>query len=176
MGLYFSGWRVSGAAGPARSRIPVRSTTRVKSAIVFSLMVDGSGSLDCRCRLRVLIRSARRWRIKTCLSAARLPTALPARTRSHLVVTTLTTVSPPALPVRALGKMAARRGKADIGERNIGLFKELTLNRGRARCRARARPRNRQRKGAAASSRDRPIVHFTHWPNSRISCFFLWNT
>ena len=42
------------AGGPAAdfetagSRIPVCSTTRVKSAIVFSLMVDGSGSLGCR--------------------------------------------------------------------------------------------------------------------------------
>jgi hypothetical protein len=34
------------AAGPcfSRSKIPVSSTTRVKSAIVFSLMVDGSGT------------------------------------------------------------------------------------------------------------------------------------
>jgi hypothetical protein len=29
-------------------KIPVCSTTRVKSAIVFSLMIDGSGSLACR--------------------------------------------------------------------------------------------------------------------------------
>jgi hypothetical protein len=42
------------AGGPAAgfetagSRLPVCSTTRVKSAIVFSLMVDGSGSLGCR--------------------------------------------------------------------------------------------------------------------------------
>ena len=42
----------SGAARRAisvrRSRIPVCSTTRVKSAIVFSLMVDGSGPRGCR--------------------------------------------------------------------------------------------------------------------------------
>ena len=43
-----AGW---GGAGPcfceSRSRIPVCSTTRVKSATV-SLMIDGAGSLDCR--------------------------------------------------------------------------------------------------------------------------------
>jgi hypothetical protein len=47
---------VSIGAGSAASRpgcssvfkIPVCSTTRVKSAIVFSLMIDGSGSLGCR--------------------------------------------------------------------------------------------------------------------------------
>ena len=32
----------------SRSRMPVCSTTRVKSATVFSLMVDGSGSRCCR--------------------------------------------------------------------------------------------------------------------------------
>src|SRR5882724_2380734 len=31
-----------------RSRMPVCSPTRVKSAIVFSLIVDGSGSRGCR--------------------------------------------------------------------------------------------------------------------------------
>src|ERR1700738_97605 len=29
-------------------KMPVCSTTRVKSAIVLSLMIDGSGSFDCR--------------------------------------------------------------------------------------------------------------------------------
>jgi hypothetical protein len=48
MDLYSSGWCVSGSAVPERSRIPVSSTTRVKSAIVFSLTVEGSASLDCR--------------------------------------------------------------------------------------------------------------------------------
>ena len=42
-----SGGRAS-SAGRSRSRILVGSTTRVMSAIVFSLMIDGSGSLDCR--------------------------------------------------------------------------------------------------------------------------------
>ncbi len=35
------------AAGGSRCRIPISSTTRVKSAIVFSLMLDGLGSLGC---------------------------------------------------------------------------------------------------------------------------------
>src|SRR6202043_1973227 len=35
-------------AGGVGFKMPVRSTTRVKSAIVFSLRVDGSASLDCR--------------------------------------------------------------------------------------------------------------------------------
>ena len=35
-------------AAASRTRIPVCSTTRVKSATVFSLMVDGSGSRGCR--------------------------------------------------------------------------------------------------------------------------------
>jgi hypothetical protein len=34
--------------GGSRSKIPACSTTRVKSAIVLSLMVDGSGSRSCR--------------------------------------------------------------------------------------------------------------------------------
>jgi hypothetical protein len=36
------------SAGGSRCKIPVRSTTRVKSAIVVSLMVDGSGARGCR--------------------------------------------------------------------------------------------------------------------------------
>jgi hypothetical protein len=40
------------AAG--RSKMSVCSTTRVKSATVFSLMIDGSGSLACRIFGRLL--------------------------------------------------------------------------------------------------------------------------
>jgi hypothetical protein len=40
--------RILSVATGSRSKIPVCSTTRVKSAIVFSLMVDGSRSLGCR--------------------------------------------------------------------------------------------------------------------------------
>jgi hypothetical protein len=50
VGIHSPGWRVSGATLWPRSRIPVCSTTRVKSAIVL-LMVDG-GSLDCPMILR----------------------------------------------------------------------------------------------------------------------------
>src|SRR5258708_31838485 len=51
----------------SRSKIPVCRTTRVKSAIVFSLMIDGSGSLGCRIfgRLRPV-----RKRGAMCLTAA----------------------------------------------------------------------------------------------------------
>jgi hypothetical protein len=45
IGDHSSGWRAAVTPGP-RSRIPVCSTTRVKSAMVFSLMVDGSGPRD----------------------------------------------------------------------------------------------------------------------------------
>jgi hypothetical protein len=45
MGHHSSGW---GPVIRPRSRIPVRSTTRVKSAIVFSLTIDGSGSLSAQ--------------------------------------------------------------------------------------------------------------------------------
>jgi len=59
MGLHSSG-RSSGAR--PRARIPVCSTTRVKSAIVLSLMVDGSASPDCRIfgRFRP-VRMVRKW-------------------------------------------------------------------------------------------------------------------
>jgi hypothetical protein len=43
----FLGHHSRGNWTDVRFRIPVCSTTRVKSAIVFSLMIDGSGSLDC---------------------------------------------------------------------------------------------------------------------------------
>jgi hypothetical protein len=47
VGIHSSGWRVSGATLWPRSRIPVSSTTRVKSAIVLLMVDSGSGSLDC---------------------------------------------------------------------------------------------------------------------------------
>jgi hypothetical protein len=45
--FWAAGWVVL-MVSASRSRIPVSSTTRVKSAIVFSLMIEGSGSLACR--------------------------------------------------------------------------------------------------------------------------------
>ncbi len=44
----FLGHHSRGDWTDVRFRIPVCSTTRVKSAIVFSLMIDGSGFLGCR--------------------------------------------------------------------------------------------------------------------------------
>src|SRR5260370_41733224 len=45
---HFSGLLGASFGCASRSKIPVCSTTRVKSATVFSLMIDGSASRDCR--------------------------------------------------------------------------------------------------------------------------------
>jgi hypothetical protein len=60
---------MASVATGSRSKIPICSTTRVKSAIVFSLMIDGS-SLDCRIigRLRP-VRIVTKRRAKTHQSA-----------------------------------------------------------------------------------------------------------
>ena len=62
-----------GATPP--SKIPVCSTTRVKSAIVFSLMVDGSNPLDCRIfgRLRPVRIVRKRSAIRTSLHLSQEP-------------------------------------------------------------------------------------------------------
>ena len=51
------GGRTSAAVG-SRSRMPVSSTTRVKSAPVFSLMTEAASFLDCRIFRRVRKRGA----------------------------------------------------------------------------------------------------------------------
>jgi hypothetical protein len=57
------------------SKIPACSTARVKSAIVFSLMIDSSGYLDCR-----IFGRSRPVRIVSKRGAIRHQSAIQART------------------------------------------------------------------------------------------------